>query len=132
MSVCVMIHGVLKVNTLCVACEYIVFYILIPTTGSAFFKLQWVAVSCSGLQSVAECCRVLWCVAVVAVCCGVLHVDTIEWLGTAQVAVCCSVRCSVLQCLVAVRCSVLQCVAVFCCSVLQCVVLLQCVAECCM
>jgi len=95
--------------------------------------LQWVTVSCSGLQcetksdgrhgsdgehclSGDDRCSVLQCV---AVCCSVLQ--------------CVAVCCSVLQC-AAVCCSGLQCAAVFC-SVLHCVAVccsgLQWVVVCC-
>jgi len=85
------------------------------------FVLQSVAMRCSVLQCVVECCiharRVQIC-DIVSLRCGcifVLHCVALCCSGLRCIAVCCSV----LQC-VAVFCSVLQRVAV-CCSVLQCV-----------
>jgi len=99
--------------------------------------LQYVAMCCSTLQRV-ECCS--WCVACSMLQCFVVNCSMLQYIWRIQrhaticrspfhVAVCCSVCCSIMQC-VAVHlmnpkscynlqisfscCSVLQCVAVWC------------------
>ena len=101
--------------------------------------LQVLAVTCSVLQFVPECCGMLQCAAVfecVAVTCGVLQCAA-GWLQCAT-ACCyvCRVGCSDLKRVVvciAVGFSVSPCGAM-CCNAVQfvsvCCIVLQCVAEC--
>ena len=101
--------------------------------------LQCGAVCCSMMQRVAACCSVVQCIIVwysvvqcVAVCCSVLLcIQKSSHLESQCIAVCCNVLryvCSVLRRVdmfavcCSVCCSVVQCIIV-CCSVLQCAAL---------